>query len=54
MPEDFVEREIHLDNLDAVHIGDDWRIEPSAAVDYIETRRTPSSLFSRRRIRAVE
>jgi hypothetical protein len=31
MSDDFVEREIHLDNLDAIYIGDDWRIEPSAA-----------------------
>ena len=54
MSEDFVEREIHLDNLDAVYIGDDWRIEPSAVVDYIETHRTLSRLFSRRHIRAVE
>jgi hypothetical protein len=54
MSDDFVEREIHLDNLDAIYIGDDWRIEPSAVVDYIETRRTLSRLFSRRHIRAVE
>jgi excisionase family DNA binding protein len=54
MSEDFVEREIHLDNLDAIYIGDGWRIEPSAVVDYIETRRTLSRLFSRRRMRAVE
>jgi excisionase family DNA binding protein len=40
MSDDFVEREIHLDNIDAIHIGDDWRIEPSAVVDYIEPRRT--------------
>jgi excisionase family DNA binding protein len=54
MSENFVEREIHLNNLDAIYIGDDWRIEPSAVVDYIETRRTLSRLVSRRRIRAVE
>jgi excisionase family DNA binding protein len=54
MSENFVEREIHLNNLDAIYIGDDWRIEPSAVVDYIETRGTLSRLFSRRRIRAVE
>jgi excisionase family DNA binding protein len=36
MSDDFVEREIHLDNLDAIYIGDDWRIEPSAVVDYAE------------------
>jgi hypothetical protein len=45
MSDDFVEREIHLDNLDAIYIGDDWRIE---------TRRTLSRLFSKRRTRAVE
>ena len=54
MSDDFVEREIHLDNLEAVYIGDDWRIEPSAVVDYIETRRTLSRLYTRRHIRAVE
>jgi excisionase family DNA binding protein len=54
MSENFVEREIHLNNLDAIYIGDDWRIEPSAVVDYIETRRTLSRLVSGRRIRAVE
>ena len=54
MPDDFVEREIHLDNLDAIYIGDDWRIEPSAVVDYIETRRTLSRFFTKKRIMAVE
>ena len=54
MSDDFVEREIHLDNLDAIYIGDDWRIEPSAVVDYIETRRTLSRFFSKRHMRAVE
>ena len=54
MSDDFVEREIHLDNLDAIYIGDDWRIEPSAVVDYIETRRTLSRFFTKRRIRAVD
>jgi excisionase family DNA binding protein len=54
MSDDFVEREIHLDDLEAIYIGDDWRIEPSAVVDYIETHRTLSRLFSRRHIRAVE
>jgi excisionase family DNA binding protein len=51
--DDFVEREIHLGNLDAIYIGDGWRIEPSAVVDYLETRRTLSRLYTRRRIRAV-
>ena len=54
MSDDFVQREIHLDNLDAIYIGDDWRIEPSAVVDYIETRRTLSRSFTERRSRAVE
>ena len=54
MSDNFVEREIHLDNLDAIYIGDDWRIEPSAVVDHIETRRTLSRFFTKKRIRAVE
>ena len=53
MSEGFVEREIHLDNLEAIYIGYNWRIEPSAVVDYIETRKTLSPLLSRSRIRAV-
>jgi excisionase family DNA binding protein len=54
MSDDFVEREIHLDNLDAIYIGDDWRIEPSAVVDYSETRKTLSRFFTKRHFRAVE
>jgi excisionase family DNA binding protein len=54
MSESFVETEIHMDNLEAIDIGYDWRIEPSAVVDYIETRKTLSGLLSERRIRAVE
>ena len=54
MSDDFVERDIHLDSLDAIYIGDGWRIEPSAVVDYIETRRTLSRSYTRRHIRAVK
>ncbi len=54
MSESFVETEIHMGNLEAIYIGYDWRIEPSAIVDYIEKRKTLSGLLSRRRIRAVE
>jgi excisionase family DNA binding protein len=54
MSESFVETEIHMDNLEAIYVGDDWRIEPSAVVDYIEKRKTLSPLHSRRRVRAVE
>lgn len=54
MSESFVETEIHMDNLEAIYIGYDWRIEPSAVVDYIETRKTLSPLLPKRRIRAVE
>jgi excisionase family DNA binding protein len=54
MSESFVETEIHMDNLEAIYVGDDWRIEPSAVVDYIEKRKTLSPLLSRRRIKAVE
>jgi excisionase family DNA binding protein len=52
--ESFVETEIHMDNLEAIYFGYDWRIEPSAVVDYIERRKTLSPLLSTRRIRAVE
>ena len=54
MSEGFVLREIQLDNLEAVYIGYDWRIEPSAVVAYIETRKTLTPLLSGRRFRAVE
>jgi excisionase family DNA binding protein len=54
MSENFVQTEIHLDNLEAIYIGYNRRIEPSAVVDYIETRKTLSPLLSKRRIRAVE
>jgi hypothetical protein len=54
MSEGFVLREMHLDNLQAIYIRYDWRIEPSAAVEYIDTRRTLTPLLSGRTIRAVE
>ena len=54
MSEGFVLREIQLDNLEAVYIGYDRRIEPSAVVAYIETRKTLTPLLSGRRFRAVE
>jgi excisionase family DNA binding protein len=54
MSESFVLREIHLDNLEAVYIGYNWRIEASAVVAYIETRKTLTPLLSGRRFRVVE
>jgi hypothetical protein len=54
MTESFVLREIQLDNLEAVYIGYDWRIEPSTVVSYIETRKTLTPLLSGQRFRAVE
>jgi hypothetical protein len=44
--ERFVEEQIRLDHLDGIVIGDEWRIEPSALVDYIEACRTVTSLRS--------
>jgi hypothetical protein len=44
MPERFVEQQIRLDHLTAMVIGDEWRIEPSALVDYIEACRTVTPL----------
>jgi len=40
MSENFVLTEIRMGNLEAVYTGYDWRIEPSAVVDYIEKRKT--------------
>jgi hypothetical protein len=52
--ESLVLREIQLHNLEAVYIGYDWRIEPSAVVTYIETRKTLTPFLSGRRFRTVE
>jgi excisionase family DNA binding protein len=54
MSEYFVLTEIQRDNLEAVYIGWDWRIEASAVVDYIEEPKTLTPLLSGRRFRAVE
>jgi hypothetical protein len=54
MSERFVLTEIQMDNLEAVCIRYDWRIEPSAVVGYIEERKTLTPLLSGRRFRAVE
>ena len=45
MPEGFVERELRLDNLDALYIGYDWRMEPPASAQYVEARRTVTPLM---------
>jgi len=45
MPERFVEEQIRLDHLDGIVIGNEWRIEPSALVDYIEACRTVTPLW---------
>lgn len=54
MSESFVEREIRRDNLEAIYIGYDWRIERSAVVDYIEARRVLTPLLSNHRMKVVE
>jgi excisionase family DNA binding protein len=54
MSEYFVLTEIQMDNLEAVYIGWDWRIEATAVVDYIEERKTLTPLLSGRRFRVVE
>lgn len=54
MSENVVLTEIRMDNLEAVYIGYDWRIESSAVVDYIEKRKTLTPLLSGRRFRVVE
>ncbi len=54
MPETFVEHEIRMEYLQALYIGYDWRIKPSALVDYIEAKRTLTPIVSRGRMRAVD
>ena len=54
MSECFALTEIQRDNLEAVCIGWDWRIEASAVVGYIEERKTLTPLLSGRRFRFVE
>ena len=54
MSENVVLTEIRMDNLEAVYIGYDWRIESSAVVDYIEKCKTLTPLLSGRRFRVVE
>ena len=49
-----MKQQIRLDYLEDVMLGLEWRIEPSAVVSYIETRKTLTPLLSGRRFRAVE
>lgn len=40
----FVEQQIRMDYIEAIVIGTEWRIEPSALVDYIEACQTITPL----------
>lgn len=41
----FVEEQIRLDYIDAILIGTDWRIRPSALNDYLDARSTMTPIL---------